>query len=112
MAQSGAVQSIRGFASFREAISRRPDWRAVGASVRGPLLTLAVAIALDALARAGIVVVYPFPLLILTVIYAASSGGLRSGLVSAVLTILYAVHFFSEPRSSLHYTRNGAYNLA
>jgi two-component system cell cycle sensor histidine kinase/response regulator CckA len=111
MAQSGAVQSIRGSVSFRAIISQRPDWRTVGASVRGPLLTLAAAIILDILAREGVAVVYPFPVLILTVIYAASSGGLRSGLVSAVLTILYAVHFFSEPRSSLHYTRNGAYSL-
>jgi PAS domain S-box-containing protein len=79
--------------------------------VRGPLLTLAVAIILDVLARGGVVVLYPFPFLILTVIYAASSGGLRPGLVSAVLTTLYAVHFFSEPRSSLHYTRNGALSL-
>ncbi|HEY7634494.1 MAG TPA: response regulator [Gemmatimonadales bacterium] len=111
MAQSGAVQSIQRYTAFREALNRRPDWKAIGASVRGPLLTLAAAIALDVLAREGGVVVYPFPLLILTVIYAASRGGLRSGLVSAVLTVLYAVHFFSEPRSSLHYTRNGAYSL-
>jgi two-component system, cell cycle sensor histidine kinase and response regulator CckA len=111
MAQSGAVQSIQGSALLRGIVSRRPDWRAVGASVRGPLLTLAAAIALDILAREGVAVIYPFPVLILTVLYAASSGGLRSGLVSAVLTVLYAVHFFSEPRSSLHYTRNGAYSL-
>jgi len=111
MAQSGAVQSVQGSTSFRGLVSRGPDWRAVGASVRGPLLTLAVAIVLDILAREGVAVVYPFPLLILTVMYAASSGGLRSGLVSAVLTVLYAVHFFSEPRSSLHYTRSGAASL-
>src|SRR6185295_6798963 len=111
MAQSGAVQSVQGSTSFRGLVSRRPDWRVVGASVRGPLLTLAVAIVLDILAREGVAVVYPFPLLILTVMYAASSGGLRSGLVSAVLTVLYAVHFFSEPRSSLHYTRSGAASL-
>ncbi len=111
MAQSGAVESIQGPTSLRRVISQRPDWRAVGANVRGPLLTLAVAIILDILARQGVAVVYPFPLLILTLIYATSSGGLRSGLVSAVLTVLYAVHFFSEPRSSLHYTRNGALSL-
>jgi two-component system cell cycle sensor histidine kinase/response regulator CckA len=111
MAQSGAVQSVQGSTSFRGLVSRGPDWRVVGASVRGPLLTLAVAIVLDILAREGVAVVYPFPLLILTVMYAASSGGLRSGLVSAVLTVLYAVHFFSEPRSSLHYTRSGAASL-
>jgi two-component system cell cycle sensor histidine kinase/response regulator CckA len=111
MAQSDAVESIQGPTSLRRVISQRPDWRAVGASVRGPLLTLAVAIILDTLARQGVAVVYPFPLLILTLIYATSSGGLRSGLVSAVLTVLYAVHFFSEPRSSLHYTRNGALSL-
>jgi two-component system, cell cycle sensor histidine kinase and response regulator CckA len=111
MAQSGAVQSIQESTSFRGWVSQRPDWRAVGASVRGPLLTLAAAILLDILARERVAVVYPFPVLILTVIYAAASGGLRSGVVSAVLTVLYAVHFFSEPRSSLHYTRNGAYSL-
>jgi two-component system, cell cycle sensor histidine kinase and response regulator CckA len=87
------------------------DWVQVGARVRGPLLTLVTAIALDQMARHGLMVLHPTPLLLLTVVYAAYAGGLRSGLISAVLTALYAVHYFSEPVGTLRYTSESRFNL-
>ena len=42
-------------------------------------------------------VLYPFPILLLTVVISAYLGGLRTALISAVLTVLYGVHFFAEP---------------
>ncbi len=87
------------------------DWVRIGASVRGPLLTLATAIALDLLARHGLGFSHPFPILLLTVIYSASSGGVRAGVISATLTVLYAVHFLSEPVGILRYTPESSLSL-
>ncbi|HKG32177.1 MAG TPA: ATP-binding protein [Gemmatimonadales bacterium] len=87
------------------------DWARVGARVRGPLLTLALAIAFDVLARNNHPIAHPFPFLLITVIYSAYSGGLRPGLISAVVTLLYAVHYLSEPGLILHYTPTNAYTL-
>jgi PAS domain S-box-containing protein len=87
------------------------DWVQIRSSVRGPLLTLAIAVACDILARHGLVVTHPFLVLLLTVVYAAASGGLRPGLVSALLTTLYGVHFLSLPGTIVHYTPSDAYTL-
>jgi len=87
------------------------DWGRVRASVRGPLLTLAAAVTLDALARHGVAVIYPFPVLLLTVVCAAYWGGLRPAVVSTVVTTLYAAHFFSQTRPALHYTPSGMVSL-
>ena len=113
MGQSGAVQRVRGSALVRTAaqMASTADWARVGARVRGPLLTLALAIAFDVLARNNHPIVHPFPFLLITVIYSAYSGGLRPGLISAVVTLLYAVHYLSEPGLILHYTPTNAYTL-
>ena len=106
MSHSGATEIIHG--TVRSDRPRTPDWVRLGASVRGPLLTLAILIGLDQLARHGTPLSYPFPLLILTVMYAAYSGGLLPASVSAVLTSLYALHYFSDNGLPLRYTeRNG-----
>jgi two-component system cell cycle sensor histidine kinase/response regulator CckA len=114
MAESGAAQRGSGAALLVRAAQHLPsraDWARIGRSVRGPLLTLAMAIAFDVLARNGLPVAHPFPFLMLTVIYAAYRGGLRPGLISALLATLYAVHFLSEPGSILRYTPANAYSL-
>jgi two-component system, cell cycle sensor histidine kinase and response regulator CckA len=80
------------------------DWTAVAASVRGPLLTLAAAVLLDVLRRHGVPITSPFPFLILTVVYAAYAGGSSPAVVSVALTVLYALHFYSEPGFPLRYT--------
>ncbi|HEX2220020.1 MAG TPA: ATP-binding protein [Gemmatimonadales bacterium] len=111
MTQSGVTQTVEAArARFREGIIR-PGWRRAAETVWGPLLTLATLILLDLLTRAGMPVLYPFPVLLLTVAISAFLGGLRTALVSAVLTVLYGVHFFSEPGLPLRYRPSGAYSL-
>jgi PAS domain S-box-containing protein len=63
------------------------------------------------LARSGTPLLDPFPVLLLTVVIAACLGGLRTALVSAVLTVLYGVHFFAEPGMPLRYRPEGAISL-
>jgi len=104
MGHSGATQTIVAAGGTRRLGRRAPDWAYIAASVRGPLLTLVTLIGLDQLARHGIPLSQPFPLLFLTVAYAAYSGGLLPGVVSAVLTGLYAAHFLSDPGRPLHYS--------
>jgi hypothetical protein len=87
------------------------EWARVGANVRGPLLSLATAVGFDILARNGLPIAHPFPFLILTAVYATYSGGLKPGLISAVVTLLYAVHYLSEPGSIIRYTPPNAYSL-
>ena len=77
----------------------------------GPLITLAALIVLDQLTRAGTPVQHPFPLLLLTVVISAYSGRSRIALISAVLTVLYGVHFFAEPSMPLRYRPSGGLNL-
>jgi hypothetical protein len=47
----------------------------------------------------------------LTIGYSAYSGGFRPGLVSAVISLLYALHFLSEAGAILKYTPANAYSL-
>jgi two-component system, cell cycle sensor histidine kinase and response regulator CckA len=107
---SQAVEVVR--ARFRERWVRpRPGWKRAAETVWGPLITLAALIALDQLTRAGTPVQHPFPLLLLTVAISGYLGGLRIALISAVLTVLYGVHFFAEPGMPLRYRATGAMNL-
>jgi two-component system cell cycle sensor histidine kinase/response regulator CckA len=113
MTQSGAADStqggIRAVAGGRWSVR---DWPRFSAAVPGPLLTLAVIIGLDLLARNDLPVPYPFPVLLLSVAWSASRGGLAPGLISAVLVTLYSVHFFAVPAGTLRYQRVGAHSLA
>jgi PAS domain S-box-containing protein len=113
MTHSGATQIVETARSaIRPAAERlRAEWSQGAEGVRGPLLTLVSLIVLDQLARHGMPVLYPFPVLLLTVVYSAYVGGLRVGLVSAVLTVLYGVHFFAEPGLPLRYQPSSAYSL-
>lgn len=84
--------------------AREEEWLRVGHAVVGPLLTLAVAIAADLLARRGLVSLNPNPLLMATVAYAGLRGGLQPGLIIGVISLVYAAHFFAEPGQPFHYT--------
>jgi PAS domain S-box-containing protein len=87
------------------------DWVTVAASVRGPLLTLAAVVLLDVLRRREILLPSPFALLLVTVVYAAYTGGLRPALVSVAITVLYALHYLAEPGLPLRYTGEHAAGL-
>ena len=107
---SQAVELVRG--RFRQRLIRpRAGWKRAAETVWGPLLTLAVLIVLDLLARAGMPLLEPFPVLLFTVAISGYLGGLRTALVSAVLTVLYGVHFFAEPGMPLRYRPGGAMSL-
>jgi len=114
MGQSGASQRVTGTALVARAVARvasRTEWARVGASVRGPLLTMATAILFDVLARHNLPIAHPFPFLLLTAVYSTYIGGLRPGVISALVTLVYALHFLSEPGSILRYTPSHAYSL-
>ena len=114
MTESGAAQRGSGSALLVRAVERLPsraDWARMGQRVQGPLITMATAIAFDVLRRNDLPIAHPFPFLMLTAIYSAYRGGLRPGLISAALVILYAVHFLSEPGTILRYTPANAYTL-
>jgi hypothetical protein len=113
MTHSGAtpiVQAAR--ARWRDlAQGSKAHWRRASETVWGPLLTLAAIIVIDQLARHGMPVLYPFPVLLFIVVVSSYLGGIRPGLVSAVLTVLYGVHFFAQPGMPLRYQPTGAYSL-
>ena len=112
MTQSGAADTIQG--RIRSVVGGRwwiRDWARFSAAVPGPLLTLAILIGLDLLARHDMPVLHPFPILLLTAAFSAYRGGLTPGLISVVLVTLYSVHFFAVPAGTLRYSPAGAYSL-
>ncbi|HET7468545.1 MAG TPA: response regulator [Gemmatimonadales bacterium] len=84
--------------------ARPIDWGTIAASVRGPLLSVAAVVLLDMLRRHDIMLPSPFAILFLAIVYAAYTGGLRPALVSVAITVLYALHYLSEPGLPLRYT--------
>ncbi|MDF3053626.1 MAG: Blue-light-activated protein, partial [Geminicoccaceae bacterium] len=113
MGESGAAQRITG-STFMRAAARvvgEANWSRVGAVVRGPLVTLATALVFDQLARNNLPIAHPFPFLLFTVVYATYSGGLKPGLLSAVIALSYAVGYLREPGSIFRYTPTNAYSL-
>jgi PAS domain S-box-containing protein len=112
MTQSSVTQSIRGPRTLGRLLAgATPDWGRIGECVRGPLLTLGVAVLLDVLRRHGVAPISPFPILILTVVYSAYVGGILPALVSVAFTVLNALHFFARPGVPLHYTPSNAGSL-
>lgn len=114
MGQSGAARRVTGTAIVARAVARvttGTEWARVGTYVRGPLLTLATVILFDQLRRNNLPIAEPFPVLLFTTIYATYSGGVRPGVISAMVTLVYAIHFLSEPGSILRYTPSNGYSL-
>ncbi|MBA3345350.1 MAG: response regulator [Gemmatimonadales bacterium] len=114
MTHSGAFPMVRASDVVRRRLRSRaavPDWMRIGCSVRGPLASLATAILLDVLIRHGFPLPHPFPILLLMVVYSARTGGVRPGLISALITVVYAAHFLSVPREPLHFTPASGYSL-
>ncbi len=113
MAQSGGTQLVDiARTRWRERLrDSAAYWRAGAEIVWGPLLTLAALIIMDQFARQGTPVLHPFTVLLLTIVISGFIGGFRTALISAVLTVLYAVHYFAEPGLPLSYRPSGAYSL-
>ena len=110
MTYSGATQFVESARTrLRARASRWPGLKH-GAETAW-LLTLATIILIDQLARHRMPVIYPFPVLLFTVVVSAYLGGLRTALISAVLTVLYGIHFFAEPGLPLRYQPSSAYSL-
>jgi PAS domain S-box-containing protein len=70
--------------------------------VFGPLLTLALILALEVIGRSWPFV--PGPLLLVGIAVSALVGGLASGLVSAALSAVYLGHVFSTPGALLRFS--------
>ena len=113
MSESGALRALRAGAVAKrfEAVKRSYRGVAIHASVRGPLLTLGAIVLFDTMRRYGLVIPTPFTVMLLTVLYSAVSGGLRPAVVRAVLTTLYALHFFSDRIAHLRYDVEGMAGL-
>ncbi len=70
----------------------------------GLFLTLAAVATVELLAYVGFKVPNPPAILILIVVFSAFTGGLASGMTSAVIAWLYFAYFFSIPNQPFHYT--------
>jgi hypothetical protein len=65
--------------------------------VNGLLLTLLALVITEALSRTAYYLPDPSPLSLVVVVYAAASGGLRQGLISTALVLLYSAYACSVP---------------
>lgn len=81
--------------------------------MRAALLTCALIAAIETLARYGILKISDPPALaLIAVIDAGYSAGLRAGLLSAALAVLYGLHFFSPPGAPLQFQGDDAARIA
>jgi PAS domain S-box-containing protein len=71
--------------------------------IRGPMVTLAIAVISELLAHTPLRLSNPPAFFVLAVAFAAFDGGIRGGLVSSALALAYIVYFFAEPGGILHY---------
>src|ERR687896_1862117 len=71
MTDSGAAHRVSGSGILSRVTARarsREDWARIGLHVRGPLLTLALAIVFNEMVQRDIPFAHPFPFLLLTVV--------------------------------------------
>ena len=81
-------------------VSKAKLWSHVG----GPLLAAGAASAIELLSRGPFKIPNPPAFLLLIVVFSAFIGGVRSGLITALIAWLYFVYFFSTPGQPLLYT--------
>lgn len=87
--------------------------RRLPASAHGPLVTLLAIGAVELLVRAGILnIPNPAALVLIGVVYAGYGGGLRAGMISALLAVLYALFFYSVPGAPLRFEGENATRMA
>jgi PAS domain S-box-containing protein len=70
-----------------------------------------VLIAIELLDKTLFKIPNPGPIYLIAIVYAAFTGGLPSGLVSAGITLLYAVYYFSTPGQLFHYSDDNLRNV-
>jgi PAS domain S-box-containing protein len=83
-----------------EPVSKFPRWR----QWLGPIITLAIAAAVELLLDTVLSVPNPPGFLVLAIVFAAFHGGLASGLISAAIAWTYIAIFFSSPGHVFQYT--------
>src|SRR5919199_1742670 len=76
-----------------------------------PILTVALLIAIELLDKTLFKIPNPTLIYLTAVVYAAFSGGLRCGLISAGITLLYAVYYFSTSGQLFHYTDDNLWRV-
>jgi PAS domain S-box-containing protein len=76
-----------------------------------PILTVVLLIAIELLDKTLFKIPNPAPIYLTAVVYAAFSGGLRSGLLSAAIALLYSLYYFSTPGQLFHYTDANLWSL-
>ncbi|WP_437481954.1 response regulator [Sorangium sp. So ce1014] len=82
----------------------RPSWEKVWLPLLGPLLALLVIVAVATLdAALDWSVPNPPAILSMVIVFAAFSGGMWSGIVSALVSCVYFALYFSEPGAPLSY---------
>ncbi|HEX6289800.1 MAG TPA: ATP-binding protein [Herpetosiphonaceae bacterium] len=78
---------------------------------KGPLITLVVALISEVMSRTLLDIPLVAPLF-LPIVYTAFREGREAGLISAGITVLYALYIFAIPGQPLHYTFNGMIRVA
>ena len=73
----------------------------------GLMATLALAALVEFISKSGLTLHSPAPVLIFPVIFSAVQSGLRAGIASAVLAVLYFAYFYSLPGTVFHYDGKG-----
>ena len=84
--------------------SHRAAAARIGRAGRGLLATLAVLAFIEAVRGTAFDIPNPAPLYFVAVVYAAFTGGIGMGLLSAAVSFAYTLHFLSIPGAPFHYS--------
>lgn len=77
----------------------------------GPALTALTLIALEVLSRYAVRIPNPPIIYFTAVVYSAYRGGLGAGIISAAMSLAYALYFFSSPGEFMAYTPDNAIRM-
>ncbi|HEX8237188.1 MAG TPA: PAS domain S-box protein [Abditibacteriaceae bacterium] len=95
-----------GFQTGGEALA--PHHAPFAPLLRGVLMTLAAIVGVETFNTLLFPIPNPAPIYMTAIVFAAYSGGLQAGLLSALLTLLYVAYSFSSDAGLFHYTRDNA----
>ncbi|MBL9021721.1 MAG: response regulator [Myxococcales bacterium] len=87
-------------AALRDLLNKGPN------AFLGPFLVLGVIVVVELTSRLNFRFPNPPAILMTICVFAAFTGGLRVGLVSATLTVSYLAGFYADPPWSFHYTED------